>query len=199
MEALYETRQPAPLLIGGIPDDRTQSVRYGIEIPYALSLLAHGDPNAQVVGLDRIPPDQRPPTLITHFAFQIMVACGTAMALIGLAFLWLRWKRPAAIHTRSFLRLVALTTPLGFIAVEAGWVVTEVGRQPWIIYGIMRTEDAVTPMPGLVWSLVGTLVVYTLLALVVTLIMQRLIRATEGRADGGRRQAGSPHAGAAHG
>lgn len=179
MEALYKTQKPAPLLIGGIPDDASERVRFGLEIPYALSILAHGDPHAEVIGLDRIPRDERPPTLICHIAFQIMVAAGTLMALVALLFGWLRWKRPDAIYAPRFLRLIVWMTPLGFIAVEAGWTVTEVGRQPWIIYGVMRTKDALSPMPGLIVPLLGTVFVYALLTIVVSLVMRRLVLAQE--------------------
>jgi cytochrome d ubiquinol oxidase subunit I len=181
MEALYRTQRAAPLLLGGIPDDATQSVRAGIEIPYALSFLAHGDPHAEVIGLDRIPRELWPPTRICHFAFQIMVGAGSLLALLGLVFLALRWRRPSWIESQAFLRMLALSTPLGFIAVEAGWTVTEVGRQPWIIYGVMRTRDAVTPMPGLVWPLCVLLLVYALLSVAAYLVMRRLIEATEAR------------------
>jgi cytochrome d ubiquinol oxidase subunit I len=181
MEALYRTQRDAPLLIGGIPDDDSQTVRAGIEIPYALSFLAHGDPHAEVIGLDRIAPDSRPPTRVCHFAFQTMVGIGSLLALFGAAFLVIRRRRPAWIESRAFLGCVALLGPLGFVAVEAGWTVTEVGRQPWIIYGILRTRDAVTPMPGLIWSLSVMVLVYALLSGVAYLVTLRLIHATEAR------------------
>jgi cytochrome bd ubiquinol oxidase subunit I len=189
MEALYRTERGAPLLIGGFPDDATEQVRYAIEIPYALSVLAHGDPNAEVQGLDRVDPAQRPPTLVTHLAFQVMIMAGMALVALALCFLWLRWRRPAALDARWFLRLVALGTPLGFIAVEAGWTVTEVGRQPWIIYGVMTTKQALSSMPGLVYPLIMTVIVYLLLALIVYAVLARLVRAVErgeprGGADG---------------
>jgi len=179
MEAHYHTERDASLVLGGIPDDQTQQVRYALKIPYALSLLAHGDPHAEVTGLDRIPLDERPPTLVCHLAFQLMVGSGTWLALLGCLFLYLRWRRPAALDARSFLRVVALSMPLGFLAVEAGWVVTEVGRQPWIIYGVMKTRDAVSPMPGLVYPLVGSLLVYAILIVVVWLLMVRMVRKIE--------------------
>jgi cytochrome d ubiquinol oxidase subunit I len=179
MEALYRTQRRAPLLIGGIPDDARQEVRYGIEIPAALSVLAFADPDAEVTGLDRLPAEERPPTLVVHLAFQIMVGTGMLLALLGLAYFFLRWRKPAALESRRFLRVVALATPLGFVAVEAGWTVTEVGRQPWIIYGVMRTRDAVSPMPGLVWPLVFSIFVYAILAAVVAIIMVRLVRLLE--------------------
>jgi cytochrome d ubiquinol oxidase subunit I len=179
MEALYHTQRAAPLLLGGIPDDEHMRVHAGIEVPAALSFLAHGDFDAEVTGLDRVPRDQWPPTLVCHIAFQIMVGTGSALALLGVVFLFLRWRRPQLLDRPLFLRVTALATPLGFIAVEAGWTVTEVGRQPWIIYGIMRTRDAVSPMPGLQWPLSAIVIVYALLTLVVTFVTLRLIRATE--------------------
>ena len=175
MEAHYHTERGASLVLGGLPDDDGQRVDYAVKVPYLLSILAHGDPNAEVTGLDRIPQDERPPTLVCHIAFQIMVMAGTLLALLGLLFIWLRWRRPESLDARWFLRAIAWATPLGFIAVEAGWTVTEVGRQPWIVYGVMRTRDAVSPMPGLVWPLIGSVVVYSILTIVVVGLMRRLI------------------------
>jgi cytochrome d ubiquinol oxidase subunit I len=179
MEALYETQRGAPLLIGGIPDDETRTVRGGIELPYGLSFLAFADPHAEVRGLDSFPRDQWPPTLVCHVAFQIMVGVGSLLAALGLGFLIVRKRRPQLLDDRRVLRVVALATPLGFVAVEAGWTVTEVGRQPWIIYGVMRTAEAVSPMPGLVWPMLGITTVYALLGLVTWFVVARLIRAAE--------------------
>src|SRR5262249_538223 len=120
MEALYETQSGAPLLIGGIPDDAARTVSAAIEIPYGLSFLAFGDPHPQVQGLDRVPRELWPPTVICHLAFQVMVGTGSLLALVGLVALFLRWRRPERLYTRRFLQLIALCTPLGFIAVEAG-------------------------------------------------------------------------------
>jgi cytochrome d ubiquinol oxidase subunit I len=190
MEAHYHTERGAPLVLGGIPDDRTQRVRYAIEIPYALSILAHGDPEAEVLGLNDIPADLRPPTLVCHLAFQLMVGCGSVLALLALLFLFLRRRRPQLLESPRFLRLVALCTPLGFLAVEAGWVVTEVGRQPWIIYGVMKTRDALSPMPGLVWPLLASLTVYAILIAVVALLMGRMVRKIESGAEAGANGSG---------
>ena len=192
MEAHYHTQRDAPLLIGGIPDDETEQLRYAIEIPYALSVLAYGDPHAEVTGLDQVPREQRPPTLVVHLAFQVMVGAGTLLAALGVCFLYLRIRHPERLQARWFLRLVALCTPLGFLAVEAGWTVTEVGRQPWIIYGVMRTKDALSPMPGLVWPLVMSLLVYAILALVVWVVMLRLVRTLEQRSAAPSAPAGPP-------
>lgn len=181
MEALYETQRDAPLLIGGIPDEETERVHFGIKVPYALSVLAHGDPHAEVQGLDRIPKDRRPPTLIVHLAFQLMVGAGSLLACLGLVYAYLRRRKQHEALPRWFLRVVALATPLGFLAVEAGWTVTEVGRQPFVIYGVLLTKDAVSPMPGLLWPLLISLAVYAILTIVVTAIMVRLIGTLEAK------------------
>ena len=103
-----------------------------------------------MTGLDRVPRDEWPNVLLVHLAFQLMVGLGTVMMAITAWAAWLAWRRQELSEHRAFLRVVALATPTGFLAVEAGWMVTELGRQPWIIHGVMRTADAVTPMPGLV-------------------------------------------------
>ncbi|MEM1323475.1 MAG: cytochrome ubiquinol oxidase subunit I [Bacteroidota bacterium] len=178
MEALYHTERPASLIIGGIPNDERQEVDYALRIPYALSFLAHGDFNAEVIGLDQIPDDEEPPVLITHLAFQIMIGCGGLMLLIALAFFWFSSsaKRRPILLRNWWLKLIGLATPLGFIALEAGWTVTEVGRQPWIIYEVMRTKDAVTPVPGIQYSFIMILAIYTLLTLVLIFLMRRQIK-----------------------
>lgn len=177
MEAHYHTSKRAPLIIGGIPDDENEQVNYAIEIPGGLSFLAFGDFDAEVIGLDQIPKDERPPVTVVHFAFQIMVGLGFIMMLIGAIYFFMRWRKLDYINNKWWLRLVAWATPIGFIALEAGWTVTEVGRQPWIIYGIMKTKDALTPMPGIQYSLIVILTVYTLLSLTVIWLMSRQIKA----------------------
>lgn len=175
LEALYKTSKPADLVIGGIPNDKEERVDYALHVPGLLSFLAHGDFDAEVAGLDKFPKEDRPPVLITHLAFQIMIGIGMVLAAVSILYLLfsIRWK--AQLHKRWWLRLIALTTPLGFIAVEAGWTVTEVGRQPWIIYGVMRTKDAVSPMPGLQYSFYVITAVYILLSLVLVWLMKRQI------------------------
>lgn len=176
MEAHYHTEKNADLIIGGIPDDETEEVHYAIRIPGALSFLAHGDFDTEVIGLDQIPDDEEPPVAITHFAFQIMVGLGTLMMLIGGIYFFMRWRKWNYMDKKWWLRLIALATPFGFIALEAGWTVTEVGRQPWIIYKVMRTEEALTPMPGIQYSLYFIVAVYTLLTITVTWLMSRQIK-----------------------
>ena len=145
-ESLFNTTQGAPLIIGGIPDVDTQSVKYGIHLPYMLSFLATGDFNGTVQGLNSVPRELWPPITVTHIAFQVMVGLG--MTLIGVCIASLVILRKGT-WPRRWLQILVASGPLGFVALEAGWIVTEVGRQPWIIYGIMKTKDAVTPMPGL--------------------------------------------------
>lgn len=177
MESLFESQQGAPLLIGGWPDVETRTVRWGIELPKMLSFLVHSDFETEVEGLDATPEDLWPPVPIVHLAFQIMVGIGGALAGVGLlGLLALIWKQ-AWLERRWLLKLLAACTPLGFIAVEAGWTVTEVGRQPWIIYGVMRTRDALSPLPGLAWSLALYATVYLFLGAVVLWLMVRQVRA----------------------
>jgi cytochrome bd ubiquinol oxidase subunit I len=181
MEGLFVTQRAAPLTIGGIPDPDTQTMRYGLRLPGLLSVLTHGDVNAEVTGLDAVPREHWPPVLVVHVAFQLMVGLGLLLAAVGLAYLLFAWRWRHLVERPWFLRLVGLTTPLGFLAVEAGWTVTEVGRQPWIIYRIMKTEEAVTPMPGLQVTLVVITGVYVLLSLVLVVLMRRQIATVAAR------------------
>ncbi len=171
---------PASLMIGGVLDTRTLEHRGAIEIPGALSLLLHGDRDASVPGLDNVPPADRPPVGVVHTAFQIMIACGMAMAGLGVWAVWRARRRKRGLGAalpddRRFLRAVVLASPMGFIALEAGWTVTEVGRQPWIVQGFMRTAEAVTPMPGLVVSFVLFSLLYVGLAITVVFLLWRQI------------------------
>ena len=175
MEGQWETERGAPLRIGGIPDEENEVTRYAIEIPNALSFLAHFDFNAEIKGLKEFPPEDRPPVAIVHYAFQIMVACGMVMIVAGLIGGWLAWRRKGIPVDRWYLRFVTCCAPLGFIAIEAGWTVTEVGRQPWVIYNYMRTADAVTPMPNLVVPFIGFTLLYIFLSIIVVILMRRQI------------------------
>jgi len=181
LEAHFETQRGVPLHIGGWPDVEKRETRWAIRIPRGLSLLAFHDPNAEVKGLEAFPRDEWPPVAIVHVAFQIMVALGTIMALVSLWALW-RWWRGRSIDSlagdRRLLRALAVVAPMGFIAIEAGWTVTEVGRQPWIINGVLRTSDAVTPMPGLVVPFLVFTLLYVLLGVIVVyLLRQQIVRA----------------------
>jgi cytochrome d ubiquinol oxidase subunit I len=177
MEAHFHTEKAAPFILGGIPDVKNKKVNYAIKIPGVLSFLAHGDFNAEVKGLDQIPEADHPPVAITHYAFQIMIGLGMFMMLVGLIyFIALLRRKWNWINRKWLLRLFVIATPMGFLAVEAGWTVTEVGRQPWIIYQVMRTKDAITPMPGIAYSFYVFTAVYVSLALVVTFMLYRQIK-----------------------
>jgi cytochrome d ubiquinol oxidase subunit I len=175
MEAHFETGRRAPLLIGGWPDAERGDVDYAIRIPGGLSFLAFGDPDEEVKGLEEFPRDQWPDVRIVHIAFQIMVALGTYLALLSLWIIWSAWRRHDLGSDRRLLAAIALAAPMGFIAIEAGWTVTEVGRQPWIIYGVLRTADAVTPMPGLVYPFLVFTVLYCFLGVIVGWLLYRQI------------------------
>ena len=178
-EALYKTSKPADLVIGGIPNDKEERVDYALHVPGFLSFLAHGDFTSEVTGLDKFPKEERPPVLITHIAFQVMVGIGVLLAFASLLFVVFSIKWRKMLSKKWWLTFIALLTPLGFIAVEAGWTVTEVGRQPWIIYGVMKTKDAVTPMPGLQYSFYTITVVYVLLSVILYWLMRRQVRSIE--------------------
>lgn len=178
MEGLYRTQAGAPVTLGGLSDDEQMRMRGGLEIPYALSLLAHRDPHATVRGLEEFPRDVWPDVQAVHLAFDVMLALG--VALLGLAgwASWLWWRRRRLPDAPWFLRAAGAAAPAGFIAIEAGWAVTEMGRQPWIIYGLMRTADAVTPMPGLVVPFVLFNAIYLLLSVVLVVLLRREFLAT---------------------
>jgi len=176
MEAYFHTQTNAPLVIGGIPDTAAKKVKYGIEIPGMLSFLVHDNFGEKVNGLDKIPHRDQPPVAITHFAFDLMVIIGSAMMLLGMIYFLVVWKKRSWLAKKWFLNLFILAIPSGFIAVEAGWTVTEVGRQPWIIYGIMRTSEAVTPMPGIHYTFYLFTAIYFTLAIAVIFLLSRQIK-----------------------
>lgn len=176
MEAHFKTEEKAALIIGGVPDEKTETVKYALKIPGALSFLAHGDFNTEVTGLDKIPKNERPPVAIVHYSFQVMVMLGVAMMLIAFLYLFILWRKKNWLQKRWLLKMFVLAIPAGFIAVEAGWMVTEVGRQPWIMYGFMRTADAVTPMPGIIYSFYIFTAVYLSLSIIVMILLYRQVK-----------------------
>jgi cytochrome bd ubiquinol oxidase subunit I len=178
MEGQFKTERRAPLRIGGWPDEEKQATPYAIEIPGGLSFLATYDPAAEVPGLDGVPRTDWPSVEITHLSFQIMVGSGMALVVLSLWFWWTYWRHGAAIASRRrLLGALTLAAPLGFIGLEAGWFVTEVGRQPWIIQGVMRTRDAVTPAPGVTPLFFVFSIVYLLLAVTLGVLLFRLAAA----------------------
>ena len=157
IEARWETGRRIPITLFAVPDEKAERNHFSIDIPLLGSLILTHEVDGEVKGLKDFPADQRPPVAIPFFAFRIMVGCGLVMLGIVLLGGWLRW-RGRLVDSPLFLRLCQLASPIGFIAVIAGWVVTEVGRQPWTVYGLLRTADSVSP------SLTGVDVLISLLA-----------------------------------
>jgi cytochrome bd ubiquinol oxidase subunit I len=177
LESVERTQDGAPFHAGPV------------EIPKLLSLLLHGDPNARVVGMDAVPPPDRPPVAVVHAAFQLMAGLGTVLVALAAwaAWRWWRGRRTGAdpLGGRAFLAAVAAAGPAPFVALLAGWVVTEVGRQPWIVYHVMRVPDALTPQTGLATYLYVTTAVYLVLAVALVAILRRIARG-DTPADGDR-------------
>jgi cytochrome d ubiquinol oxidase subunit I len=165
MERLLETQAGAPLSLGPI------------EVPKLLSIMAFNDPDAVVTGLDRFPAADWPHP-VTRWSFQIMVVLGSLAALYALYTLLVWLRRRALPSNRGWLWVTTLLGPSGVIAMEAGWTVTEVGRQPWVIYGFLRTADAVTPMPNLWLPFVTFSLLYLGLGAVVLTVLMRHVRHT---------------------
>jgi cytochrome bd ubiquinol oxidase subunit I len=176
IEGLQRTQRGAPFTLGGFYDGGRGEVRYGIEVPKMLSLLAQHDPNARVIGLDSVPARDRPPVNVVRVAFQTMVSIGTALALLGVIFFvtWLRRHRLP--RSPWFYRAVMAAGPLAFVALVAGWITTEVGRQPWIVYRVMRTSQAVTSANGLEVGYAVLVAVYVSLGAGVVWLLRRLAR-----------------------
>ena len=181
MEAHYQTSKGAPLVIGGIPNDTTGTVDYALQIPFGLSLLVGHNPETEVFGREHFPRDQWPNVRLVHWSFDIMVGTGSVMLAVAAWVAWIWWRTRRLPDNKWLLRALVCCAPLGFIAVETGWFVTELGRQPWIIYGFMRTRDAVTPMPGLVVPFTTFTTVYLLLAVIVIFLLRRQFMETRPR------------------
>jgi cytochrome d ubiquinol oxidase subunit I len=175
IEGLTKTTRGAPEHVLGWYTEG--QVKYGIEIPHGLSLLAFHNWNAKVQGLDTVPPSQRPPVNIVRVAFQTMVGIGTLLALLGVVYLFVRIRRKRLPESTWFYRAVVLAGPLAVLALIAGWVTTEVGRQPWVVYRVMPTADAVTGASGIPVGYATLAVVYLLLACGVAWVLRRLSRA----------------------
>ena len=178
MEGHFRTEAHAPLHLGGWPDEEKRETTLALELPGGLSFLAFGDLDHVVQGLNDFPRDRWPPVPRTHLAFQTMVGAGSALAGLAVVtgLLFLRRRRlPVA---RPFLWAVALAGPLGFVALEAGWLVTEWGRQPWIVRNVMLTAQAVTPFRPMAAPFVTFALVYLLLGAIVVYLLYRQIRAT---------------------
>jgi cytochrome d ubiquinol oxidase subunit I len=182
LEGQFRTQLAAPLRIGGLPRVAERETKYSIEIPHGLSLLAFHDPNAKVKGLEDFPESDWPNVTAIHISFQLMVGLGSVLSLVALLGAWLAWKQHSIVRWRRYLQLLVLCGPLGFLALECGWFVTELGRQPWIVVGILRTKDAVTEFPHLQLPFFIVTVLYCVLgAIVVWLLSVHVIADPENR------------------
>ena len=173
-EGLGETTRGAPFTLGGIYEDG--NVEHGITIPKLLSVLAFHDPDATVQGLNTVPAEDRPPVNVVRLAFQTMVAIGTGLAALAAVYLLAWWRRRRLPRSRWFYRAILLAAPLSMVALLAGWITTEVGRQPWIVYETMRTTSAVTDAGGLWAVFAGLAAVYLSLLATVVWLLRRLAR-----------------------
>ena len=176
MEGVYETQDGAPETLGGWYNEKTGEIEYGVQIPKMLSLLAYHDPNATVQGLETVPPEDRPPVNVVRIAFQTMVGIGTFMVLLSVWFLFSWFRKREIPKSKWFYRGVILAGPGAIVAIIAGWIVTEVGRQPWVVYEIMRTGAAVTGADGIVFGFVALLAVYAVLVAVTAWALITLAR-----------------------
>jgi cytochrome d ubiquinol oxidase subunit I len=174
MEGLAQTQRHAPESIGGL--FYGGRLHGALRIPDGLSLLLRLNPNGKVTGLNSVPPADRPPVEIVHFAFDAMVGIGFALLALGAWLAWTWWRRRDLPRTRWFLRSVALSGVAAVVAMESGWVATEVGRQPWIVYHVLRTSSAVNPAPGLANGVWPVIAVYAALTVATVYVLRRLAR-----------------------
>jgi cytochrome d ubiquinol oxidase subunit I len=177
MEGVVKTQAGVPIKILGLVDPDTGEIKYAIEIPYGLSFLAYDDVNAVIKGLDQVPRDDWPNVGIVHASFDGMVGSGFFILLVALVFWALYWFRKRVFpQNRLVLWGVVLAGPLSFLAIELGWMVTEIGRQPWVIYGYLRTKDAVTTAPFLNISFLVFSLIYVLLAVTLIWLLLKVAR-----------------------
>jgi len=178
MEGIYQTQRGAPIHLGGIPSDSEHRVLFAIEIPKALSFLATFDPNAEVRGLDSFPPGTTPNPVLVHLSFDGMVGLGLLVGLLAAVFWLLAIRRRSLPTDRRLLIGLIVAGPASVIAMESGWFVTEFGRQPWIVYGIMRTSQAVTTAPALGLTFAVFIAIYAGLAIATARLLLMLAART---------------------
>jgi cytochrome d ubiquinol oxidase subunit I len=177
-EALWETQEGAPMAIFAIPDETHQKNHVYLGIPKLLSTLIYFDPNAKVLGLNEFPKDERPKVFIPFMSYHIMILLGVVFIATSLIGIWL-FVRKKLYETRWYLKLLLFLIPFPYVANESGWVAAEVGRQPWAVYKVLKTADAVSitvPAGNILFSLILFIVVYALIAAVGIPIILRLIK-----------------------
>lgn len=173
-ELVFDTARHAPEVIGGVLIDG--EVRYGIKIPGLASWLADFSTNTKIIGLSSVPPRDRPPANIVHLSFNLMVAIAFGLLALALWFAVVWWRRRDLPRTPWFLRAATIAGVASVVAMEAGWVVTEVGRQPWVVQGLLRTEDAVTRADGIWLSLAVVVVLYAAVGTAAVLVLRSMAR-----------------------
>ena len=176
LEGQFTTEAGAPLRIGGLPYPKERVTKYSLEIPRGLSLLAFHNPHAVVKGLDQVSETDWPNVRLVHLSFQTMVGCGSILSLYAIVAFWLH--RKGKLFYFHFLRVGILLGPLGFVALEAGWMVTELGRQPWIIYHLLRTRDAVTPLPHISVTFTLMTAIYLILGVITAWLLAKHVIAS---------------------
>jgi cytochrome d ubiquinol oxidase subunit I len=177
-EALWETRDGAPFTVFGVPDEKAERTHLAVRIPKMLSLLVHFDPDGRVLGLNEFPPDERPPVLLPFAGYHVMILLGVVFILMAVAGLWLQARKKLA-SSRSYLRLLLFALPLPYLANETGWIAAEVGRQPWAVFKVLRTSEAVStvvPAGNILFTVILFTVVYALIAAAGLGIILRTVR-----------------------
>ncbi|NBD26865.1 cytochrome ubiquinol oxidase subunit I [Paenibacillus glycinis] len=175
MEWHFDTSAQAPLVLGGVLTDDNE-IKYGLKIPFALSILAHGLPNAEVKGLNDIPEDEHPPLFI-HYLFDLKMGFVALMVLVAGAFMVLLYrKRDAAYSNKWMLRGIILAAPLAMATIEHGWIFSEIGRQPWLLRGIMRTSEGATASEHVDTMLVVFALLYLVLGVSAVTVLIRMFR-----------------------
>lgn len=176
MEGVFKSGSHVPLHLGGIYVDG--EMKYAIEIPNGLSLLTGYKPSTHITGLETVPAADRPPVNVVHIGFQLMVASGFALLALSALFAFVWWRRRRLPESTWFWRGASIAGIAAVVALEAGWTTTEVGRQPWVVYGVLRTADAVNPAPGLRWGFYLVTFVYLVLTAITIFVLRRMTRTT---------------------
>lgn len=177
-EALWETQDGAGFAVFGIPDEKNQKTHMYIGIPKLLSFLIHFDPNARVQGLNEFPPDERPPVFLPFTSYHIMILLGLLFIALSSVGLYLLFRKKIW-QAGKYMKLLLWAIPLPYLANEFGWIAAEVGRQPWAVYKVLRTTDAVSkvvPAGHILFSLILFIVVYTLIAIIGISIILKIVR-----------------------